>query len=512
MGLWDSPEVCLSLIHVLSLTTFDRLNSLGHWSKDLPLISEAEETVRLLGGAQNILECLLDSLKATISAVNSALRPFQNGKGLESLPNEVLSMIFKCAGSRSSLSRVCHRFRQVALDIPQLWSFISNGMKSMHQVHSSLKESKASGLYVDLHLEPNDPPLKYKLDLLSVLDAALMHVDRWESLRFSAKFNDCWLETESCIRRIDERLKNIDLPRLRSLSIEYSDEFDDVDVDVDIYPLDDPNSAVHFHRTWSLPKLHELYITNFIPVSFAAPALSSLSMELEVTDRDEPSALRLIEFLSSIPQLEDLYLTLGILNSAEDLPPLVLPHLKSFRLDVKEWMIPHVALFTKALITPIIHSMHLHVECLAAGEPDLSGWLEAFLCHNKYPTLKELTFDFFDYESRLTYEIPFEKLPTLETLTLDTAHSQANFSYDNMENNGPIPPLRSIHLLGDIDSRWRYWLERVKKKMQVQGKLADFERLTICAPDVLNANGVRDMFPGKHIVWADSPDRVRVFE
>lgn len=120
MGLWDSPEVCLSLIHVLSLTTFDRLNSLGHWSKDLPLISEAEETVRLLGGAQNILECLLDSLKATISAVNSALRPFQNGKGLESLPNEVLSMIFKCAGSRSSLSRVCHRFRQVALDIPQL--------------------------------------------------------------------------------------------------------------------------------------------------------------------------------------------------------------------------------------------------------------------------------------------------------------------------------------------------------------------------------------------------------
>lgn len=255
MGLWDSPQVCVSLINVSFLTnktTFDRLNTLAHWSKDLPLISEAEEMLRILGGAQNILKCLLESLQATISAGENALRPFQYGRGLESLPDDVLSMVFVYAGSRSTLSRVCRRFHQVASGIPRLWATISNGMESMHQVLRSLKESKAVGLHVDLHLEPNEPPLRYKLDLLSVLDAALVHVDRWESLRFSALYDYSWSETEGCIRRMDDLLKNIHLPRLRTLSIEYPMMFDDVDGD-GIYPLDDPNSAVHFHRTWSLP-------------------------------------------------------------------------------------------------------------------------------------------------------------------------------------------------------------------------------------------------------------------
>lgn len=491
---------------------FDSLNNLGHWSKDLPLISEAEETVRLLGSAQNILECLLDSLQANISAVTTALRPFQCGRGLDSLPNDILSMIFVYIGSRSTLSLVCRHFRQVALSIPQLWSAISNNMKSMHQVNRHLKESKAVGLHVGLHLKPKEPPRTSKLNLLSVLDAALVHVDRWESLHFSVKSDFPWSGTEACITKMDERLKNIHLPRLQTLSIEYADEFDDVEEDYGDDPLDDPNSAVHFYRTWSLPKLYELTIENFIPVPFAAPALSSLTLILQGTERGELILLRLIEFLSSVPHLEDLHITLGNLDAEWSLPSVVLPHLKSFRLDVMQWMIPHIAPFTEALITPTIHSMHLHVERYAVGDPELTEWLQTFLCHDEYPTLKELTFDFFDYNSESSYEIPFEKLPSLETLSLDTAHWQANFGWRSMENNGPIPPLQSIHLLRDIDSRWRYWLERVKNKMQIQGKLADFERLTICDPDVLDVDDVEALFAGKRIVWEDSYERESTFQ
>lgn len=510
-GLWNSEILHRyvqlpgrPIVIVRYLKTADRLNHLEHWSKDLPLISEAESTLRLLGGAQNILECFLETLQATISDVASALGPFQCGKGLDSLPDDVLSMILVYAGSRTEQSLVCRRFRRVASSIPQLWCSISNTMKSMHHVHRSLKESKAVTLDIELHLVTREPQ-DFSLDSTQVLDAALVHVNRWENLRFTSRPNPSWENTKDSIGKLDERLKNIHLPKLRSLSIAFPDEFEDDESDVD--PVDDPNSVVHFYRSWSLPKLHDLHIERFIPVSFVTPALSSLTLSLPMKDGDGFSVLRIIEFLSSIPHLEDLRLSVGDLIVAPDLPSLILPHLKSLRLDVMHWMILQVAPFTKVLFTPTIHSMHLSVERHGDGDPELLEWLEAFLCHDEYPSLKELTFDFLDYfGNSSTYTIPFKRLPNLESITLDTSQWHPRTDYAFLEKDEPVPPLRSMRLLGNVDSRWRHWLDGVKTRMQDQGKLANFESLTISGPEVLDADDVEDMFAGKRVVWEDSPD------
>lgn len=63
--------------------------------------------------------------------------------------------------------------------------------------------------------------------------------------------------------------------------------------------------VLHFYKTWSLPTICNLRAKGFIPVPFSAPKLTSITIAIRDREGDGHSPVRLIEFLSSVPQLED---------------------------------------------------------------------------------------------------------------------------------------------------------------------------------------------------------------
>lgn len=292
-------------------------------------------------------------------------------------------------------------------------------MQSMRLVNASLKESKAVGLNIKLYLSQED--WEYELDVLQVFDAAVVHIDRWDELRVWYPDNSSWQEIGPRITQMEERTKNIHISRLRSLSLNLPEGFP-----TDEGVLDESDSAIHFYRTWSLPSLRHLQVINFAPVPFAAPSLTSLSFILRARSERGYSLLRLFHFLSSVPYLEDLELFLDRLVEDQDLPEIALHHLKTLRVQYVSQSEPHMFFFVKALVTPAIRSMYLSV--VDESDPDLdtnvdlTRWLNSFFCHDSYPTLEDFTLEFMDvHDHSPNFEIPFEKLPNLHTLTLDTS-------------------------------------------------------------------------------------------
>lgn len=462
--------------------THHSLDHLEHWSKGFPLMSKAQASLRSLAGVEHLLEHLLESLQAAATAITTALLPFQRGKGLDSLPDDVLSMIFVYVGSSFRLTGVCRRFRQVAFGIPQLWCTINTRMFSMRFLHASLKESKAAGLNIELDL--NGKAFGNHLDALQVVDASLAHVDRWEHLDVSSSEIDSWEEIGPLIIEIDERTKGIHAPRLRSLSIDFNCDFPHGEGIPD--RLD---SAIHFYRTWTLPNLRHLQADNFVPIPFIAPSLTSISIELEspseyIANPRSHSLRRLLDFLASIPYLEDLNLLLEWLDDESVLSPVVLYHLKTFRVQFAFWTPLKVSLFAKALATPAIRCIHLSIQGQFDPEPiaDPTEWLSSFFSSSStYPTLEEFTFKFDTCDDSLEFLVPFKRFPNLRALTLESGDwSPGNFYYDF------VPPLRSLHLKGRIDTRWTDWVSHVQEQMRSQGTLAGLQDLSISVLGNLN--------------------------
>ena len=127
---------------------------------------------------------LSNSLDATIDILQTTLLLTPLKEGLNVLPDEVLAMIFQLVGDGETLSLVCHRFRRIASNIPQLWNSISNEITNKDHVHRCLAKSGTTCLDISLHIGfSND-----LLDPLVFLDIVLTHSTRWNSLEIAVDF------------------------------------------------------------------------------------------------------------------------------------------------------------------------------------------------------------------------------------------------------------------------------------------------------------------------------------
>lgn len=269
-----------------------------------------------------------------------------------------------------------------------------------------------------------------------------------------------------------------------------------------------PDNAIHFYRTWTLPNLRSLEAYNFVPIPFIVPSLTSLSIEFQSPcDDDEnprPHSLRhLLDLLSSAPFLEDLNLLPDWLDAELVPSPVVLHHLKTFRVHFAYWSPSKVSLFANALATPAIRKIHLSIERQPGPDSalDPTQWLHCFFGCDIYATLEELTFKFNIFDDLRQITMPLEILRNLRALTLETGSWIPKVDL----SNGIIPPLRSLYLY--LNSCWTSWLGCVQDKMRDQGTTTDFQDLSISVYGSPIEEWAKEIskFPNISVVWLRSP-------
>lgn len=423
-------------------------------------------------------------IQKAVDTLQVALQSFSFGKGIDSLPNEVLSMIFETYNGlgekTSNLSLVSRQFRRIVLDSPRLWNSISNCGYTMSRIAMSLERSKETGLHVNLYLHESKDPFEIfsKLVVAGALNSALCHAKRWKTLRITMQEN--WGHAEESMlkmrRHLVEKVGN--LPHLEELHLHSSTN----------YCLE-ANWIFQFTDFLVSPRLHRLYIYDFIPrPSMALSALTSLKLELYFYGVGPHVFRDLLVFIRSIPTLEDASLAVKEFEDSPDpgdeYPALELQILRKLEFILSSLHCKPLLPFRKALITPVIS-----VITFAIGDADISDatfdrhgrymldWPDEFMfCH---PTLEVLTitFDPLDGESYANYCIPFHKLPNLRELVLETP---SMYPLSRPVDLRGLPALRSISVLSmHTKYHCQYWLQDIRMKLCQQGNLPELNKLTL---------------------------------
>ena len=490
------------------------MKGLNNALEDFGVIGDAMGTLRSLKGAFRTLNDLLKSLTASIITLESTILPFQLEKGLYTLPDDILSMIFQFVGDRKTLFLVSRRLLEVASKVPQLWGKVSN-RNSEKELKECLTRSGTTGLDVDFSVDDFR-----RIDPLVMFDTVLPHSARWRSLEMSV--GNSWAHADGVLTTIGQRCRDAVFTQLSSMSIEFPSSFDDDpneddgDGDVDPTIFEVTNSSLHFFESIKLPVLSSLHVVNLIPNPFPAPKLRSLWIELlRRPTQSERSPANIVRLLSALPHLEELHLSLAEELKQEEIPAVSLPNLKTFKLDVVHWLLDAKDLM-KALTLPVIRIMHINIEQHRSDKfLGLTTWLKALFCHDKYPTLEELFLEFADLncEQKKKYDIPFEKFPNLRTLCLDTPELHPDYSKDDLANEQSLPSLRTLHIK-ESDCALAYWLGTVGPKLAGQGwgGRDNFGWMREGLEGSLETGLVKNLCAGKRIVWEKSdPDRFTAF-
>lgn len=412
-------------------------------------------------------------MQETVDALRVAIRPFSFGKGIDTLPDEILSIIFESLGpgwfrfATRTLNLVSRRFRHVVLNTPRLWCDVSTRMSSMDGVIRHLERSKSTGLNVDVVPSPLFDWETPCLDQLEVFDAVLPHAGRWE--RFAV---DIGLASKPLNLR--ERLTHLThLPRLKELCLECY---------VGVVEVDDPS----FLDSLYAPQLHRLHIINCVPGrSTLFSSLTSLEIGIWDVNGDHQLSQSLCKLLASIPNLTEASLTLTCFQTqvapglGGEFPPCFLRKLKILSFTITAVLCDQLLSFRKALITPAIVECTFSVRnsgfaCSAEADGVLyAKYLDFMLCHDEYPTLEALSIDFDSLDGCMArFNIPFEKVPNLCELTVDIH----GFYPDSLPER--VPALRSLTIRNLGTDAWK-WVKRLWEKLRQQGDLPNLQKVVI---------------------------------
>lgn len=403
--------LCANTLSLISL------KNLGHWSASPEVLSAARSTVRDFENVKAVLAGLSASLEETVKDIEKHICPFKLGKGLASIPDELLSEVFvhglgsygdDPTTSKETLSLVCRRFRRVVFNTPRLWSRINSG-DNIPDVRTCLERSKSVGLTLVLDLNNDDDSDVGLERALAFLATVLPHSSRWEYLHLS--FDATSLGWES---RMMQLLSNLRLPSLHSLILMSSDELSD--------------DIGHFYQSWEMPNLRSLEV-DIIPKSFVAPKLSSVHLRQFEIGKDAAASERLRNFLTTFPDLEELSLDFcedGAQGYPRDLL-IDMPNLKTLSIESSDSALDVVPFMT-ALRAAKLRELEI-IMSAAEIQPD-ELIFEYFLPLRQYPSLEILKVRLLDQLRELP--LPFGKIPGLRKLSLDAPGFVA-VPYDNFQ-------------------------------------------------------------------------------
>ncbi|KLO08308.1 hypothetical protein SCHPADRAFT_1001052 [Schizopora paradoxa] len=342
-------------------------------------ISQLFQDEKVLDNMLQILEEMYSSAIRLHQSIASRSKPtiLKLSKGIASLPNEVLMLIFGFAappGGRDSrrqaiwLSHVSRRFRNVALGTQSIWTTL-DGYAPEEEFETFLARSgKDSDLHIVLHASlEND-------DVHNFVDRCLPLASRWATLLVTSGIDesDCdnadgpFEELFEC--RGEDELR---FPRLRLLRV---DQFQSV-ANSGLEPSED----LKFEPRWTFASLQRIECSEYIPLpSSAYTSVKSLSASLSLPISTFPCGF-FADLRNLLPTLQSLtVLDLSIRTSTRIMEvfedcSIECPSLSSLKLDFPSFVFPEA----------------------------VDSFLEPFMSSLKFPCLTEIAVSLEIYSSKI---------------------------------------------------------------------------------------------------------------
>ncbi|KAH8110783.1 hypothetical protein DFH11DRAFT_1618652 [Phellopilus nigrolimitatus] len=433
---------------------------------------------------------------------------------VQKLPNELLTLTFKLVhgtfGAEDieiALSHVCKRFRTIALNIPTLWTRISDIM-CPQWIKTRLSRSKQVGLLVEIRRS------KWDEQIDSFMSEVLPLAERWLEFRlFATELDEYDDELNTQLR---ERYADLELPNLQKLQI-YADGLVDDDGDFIEYCFCD----IDFYDSWDMPSLRGMETSHHIPFGLhlnqGPLPLTTFHFSF---NRDSNFAISDFfgshGFLEQLPDLQYLSLELGDHHSTFYSYPhseqngytTVLQRLETLELKF------HSALAAKEFMTntmPIVFApqlTNLSVKVLDTGftcsVDDLLDWL---LYVGNFTSLKTLIIDISTFRraksgdafAKLAVRVPHLQHLSIEAPNFQPPDMTARWPSKRQERLFP-PELRSMRLRNCVELDSLFLLD-LTEKLRMDNLLAGFELLDISGCSGLKQDEVEMLFPREKVLW-----------
>ncbi|KLO14977.1 hypothetical protein SCHPADRAFT_996213 [Schizopora paradoxa] len=234
-----------------------------------------------------LLDNLTSSLSENITRAKHRIQritPDFLGRGLASLPDDILAMIIELAAEpleRSTmrgqdLAKVSQRFRAIALRLPRIWCAVSSKTHSPEQALLYLERSRNMGVHVSI--EELYSPYRSR----NLLQALIPLASQWRSFTYTGYHppTDPFGVTEHRIP--------LQLPLMEHLSVK---------TDID-----------HVYKEYSMPNLRSATFEHMIPIPFSS-TLTQFAVKLHsLVDDNLWDIDGLRRFLRSTPLLVELRL------------------------------------------------------------------------------------------------------------------------------------------------------------------------------------------------------------
>ncbi len=313
-----------------------------------------------------VLKVLMDTALSLQKDFDKCMNHFvpKLSKGIASIPDELVSLIFKCATHREStlrealrLSHVSKRFRRIALAEHCLWTTLRSDWRTEALETCIARSGHKADLHVIIHLRDH-------LVLSSFIDICWPTASRWKTLTVSegeVNFNSPF--NEELAVDVLKAMDDLQLLRLHELHLRYYRE-----------SMGDGFES-RFKPSWSAPNLRVLQCIEYVPApSNAFSALTSVAISIYSGSKFANDVRRLFSFLASTPTVTSLDLEITDIESPEAINFGTLRNLSitSFNLNLPFFHIggsksQFVATFIKALHLPKLEELSFSIEFICEG-------------------------------------------------------------------------------------------------------------------------------------------------
>ncbi|KLO07995.1 hypothetical protein SCHPADRAFT_944788 [Schizopora paradoxa] len=483
----DGKDLCRSLDHILdgvqalkdSIRRGDRLDDRGEmkvdfkdiWCPELfangrsltdaPLdVQETRASLRRMKDAKNTLSSLLESIDETIKNVASVTAIDFRAAGLASLPDDVLAIIFEmCVDMNPSkysgndytvrystrISSVCQRFRQLALQLPDLWKSVS--LSFPDAMLFLYKERCPSPVVYMNHRLPRSFEFSKMLDVVHPSH-------QWRELHLRFWDGD---HVQQCLEGLYTVVGQTPFTALEYLSI-----CDNLTIDGDFLDEDSdqwtsiylPGGQSPTISSWQMPKLTRLKLRNIL----SHPPLHCENVTwfcFELCNVEESLRLEVLQKqLQSMPKLQTLSVTISLacpfdsiesshINHSPLTPSLTNLELKIGE-DTPDLMISQILALvnTKQLIR-----FKLSLEGRLWKDTQFDEWVNAIFPRTAkaFANVKHFTLDAtHNRGSYNSYDRIFTSLPNAQEVSLILPHHAEIGLGGNLVKRGAFRHLRSL--------------------------------------------------------------------
>ncbi|KLO07889.1 hypothetical protein SCHPADRAFT_944895 [Schizopora paradoxa] len=442
------------------------------------------------------LSVALDSLQLAITALSTIqehvllqketcerrLISLRARGGLSSLPDDVLSLVMEHASEEGNsaakvalrLSHICHRFRQIALRIPTLWSNIWGSM-DINLV--SLFWDRITIPVATIIFDNGVYGVSSAVEVAPFIRCVTARSELWSKVYHAFAPNVAL--NRDILDVMAHETHQLHAPFLSFLYIEGSRSRS---------ILQDPplENSLHYYSSWIMPRLTKFAVENFIPI----PLMNATSLtvfrfvhRLNNKQTEELNEIRagerlssLILFLGSCPTLQTVAMVIEFFPEFIDFAPnefADLPNVEMLELSLINCQGTVLRSFLEHIHFPNVSTMELRFFASSASisiQDDLDA---VFWDLHKFDSLANLTFTTLSHDQIPPLRFPFSSLSRLRHLTF--IGNMAD--YEKILHEGPcLPALRSL-TFENCDIQDRNWTESLLARLKSQGNIPEVREI-----------------------------------